>query len=92
MYVTGIACFDEYFLFHVMTGKHYFLLKFIVNFLIFFNCYVAAFFEISALKEVCIFKSVISTFSSSMLFLQKEIRTSLEACSFFLVLIHNQTL
>ena len=28
-YVTNTTCFDECFLFHVMTGRHYFLYKFI---------------------------------------------------------------
>ena len=27
VYVIGATCFDEYFLFYVITGRHYFFLK-----------------------------------------------------------------
>ena len=59
VYVTGATCFDECFLFYVITGRHYFSWKFIVT-EIFFKRHVAAFFEASVLKEVRIL-CVIST-------------------------------
>ena len=31
LYVIGIACFDECFLFYVITGRHYFLQKIIAT-------------------------------------------------------------
>ena len=31
VYVIGTTCFKERFLFHVITGRHYFLYKFIVT-------------------------------------------------------------
>ena len=52
VYIIGAACFDECFLFYVITGRHYFLWKTDVD------CHVAAFFEASVLK-----KSVIYVFS-----------------------------
>ena len=60
VYVVGTTCFDECFLFYVITGRHYFSLK--INFSLrdFFKGYVTAFFEGSVLKEVRIL-CVIST-------------------------------
>ena len=44
VYVIGTTCFDECFVFYVITGRHYFSWKFIVT-LRFFKCHVAAFYE-----------------------------------------------
>ena len=46
----GTTCFDECFLFHVITRRHYLLYEFIVT-LSFFNHYVVTFFVTSALKQ-----------------------------------------
>ena len=51
VYVIGTTCFDECFLFYVISGRHYFPWKFIVI-LIILNPHVATFFEASVLKEV----------------------------------------
>ena len=59
VYVIGTTCFDECFLFYVISGRHYFSWKFIVI-LILLKRHVAAFFEASVLKEVRIL-CVIST-------------------------------
>ena len=31
VYISDTTCFNEYFLFHVITGRHYFLYKFVVT-------------------------------------------------------------
>ena len=49
VYIIDITCFDEGFLFHVITGRYYFLHKFIVS-LRFGK--TAMFLETSVLKEV----------------------------------------
>ena len=59
LYVIGITCFDEYFLFYVIAGRYYFSQKFIVV-PRFFNGHVFIFFGESALKDVRILY-VIST-------------------------------
>ena len=46
VYVIGTTCFDECFLFFVISGWHYFSWKFIVI-LILLKCHVAIFFEAS---------------------------------------------
>ena len=51
VYVIGTTCFDECFLFYVISGRHYFSWKFIVI-LILLKRHVAAFFAASVLKEV----------------------------------------
>ena len=58
-HVIGTTCFDKYFLFYVVTGRHCFSWKFIVT-LRLLKRHVAAFFEASVLKEVHIL-CVIST-------------------------------
>ena len=63
VYVIGTTCFDECFLFYVISGRHYFSWKFIVI-LILLERHVPAFFEASVLKEVRILY-VISTITIS---------------------------
>ena len=58
-YVIGATCFDECFLFYVITGRHYFSWKFIIT-LRLLKRHLIAFFEASILKEVRIL-CVIST-------------------------------
>ena len=50
MYVEDTTCFDECFLFHVVTERD-FLQKLVGDS---FNRHIVAFFEKSVLKEVCI--------------------------------------
>ena len=51
VYVIRTTCFDECFLFYVITGRNYFSWKININ-LNFFKHHVAAFFEASVLEEV----------------------------------------
>ena len=51
VYIIGIACFDECFLFHVIIERHYFLYKFIVT-QRFFAATMLLFFETSVLKQL----------------------------------------
>ena len=55
VYVIDAACFDECFLFHVNTRRHYFLQKLVVT-LSFFQSPYWWFLEISVLKEVLILR------------------------------------
>ena len=54
LYAIGTTSFDKCFLFHVITGRHYILKKFIATLITtlidFYNRYVIAFFEINVLK------------------------------------------
>ena len=60
VFVIGTTCFDECFLCYVITGGHNFSWKIIVTLWFFLKLHVAAFFEASVLKDVCIL-CVIST-------------------------------
>ena len=51
VYVNSTTCIDKCFLLHMITGKPYFLQKFLVA-LSFFNRPVDGFFHASVLKEV----------------------------------------
>ena len=61
VYVIGKTCFDEIFLFFVITGRYYFSWKFIVTVRP-LKRHVAPFFEAAVLKEVrilCIISTII---------------------------------
>ena len=51
VYVADATCFEECFLFHVITGRRYFFSEFVVTVRFFQPPYVV-FFETRALKEV----------------------------------------
>ena len=56
VYVIGITCFDECFLFYVITGRHYFLQNVYRFSEGFSNDHAPVFFERSILKEVRILR------------------------------------
>ena len=58
VYIIGATCFDELFLFYVITGRHCFSWKFVVTPKP-LKCHVTAFFEASASKKSAFY--VIST-------------------------------
>ena len=55
VHVVDATCFDECFLFHVITGRRYFFSEFVVTVRFFQPPYVV-FFETRALKEVRILR------------------------------------
>ena len=55
VYVIDATCFDECFLFHVVTGRYYFWQKFFVTLRSFQQPFVA-FFQTSVLKQVRILR------------------------------------
>ena len=78
MYIIITICFDECFLFHMITGKNYFLYKFIVT-QRFGETAVAVFFEISFFllfqffecSKFCFINGIIKTW---------KLKSPLEAC------------
>ena len=56
VYVIGITCFNQYFLFYVITGRHYFLQKVYLFSEGFSDNHAPVFFERSILKEVRILR------------------------------------
>ena len=47
VYCIDATCFDEYFLFHLITGRHYFFKKFVVTAKFFQPPYIIVSFEVS---------------------------------------------
>ena len=59
MYTFSGNCFDEYFSFHIISGRYYFLYKFSVTKFVFYR-HIVAFFEASIWQEIN-FKPFFST-------------------------------
>ena len=54
VYIIGKTCFEECFLFHVITGRDYFFTQIQRYPEVWCSRQVAAFFETSVLKDICI--------------------------------------
>ena len=91
VYVIGITCFDQCFLFYVITGRHYVFYKSLsLLWVVFQPLYVVAFFEATLLKEVRILRypdnnsTILTTKFQNKVAIYFNIEISLTTYSFWL--------